>query len=404
MKASLSRALRMAAVSGPLALALACSDDPVVPRGEQRAAASVMVSSGPRVVSGEIGPGAQYALHVPAEWNGDLILFLHGYAPTAWPVALPDADPNWGARYAAIRDNALARGYAFGWSSNSENGLALRDAMIRTRQLKGLFVASFGRPQHTYLWGFSMGGAAALHLAEQNPQLVDGVLSECGVVLGFAPIIDQRFNLRVLFDYFYPGVIPGPATAFPADVAWATVQPGVIAAILANPAAAMELAAVDQVRLEYNDDFGELVQHIVTSLLFSSAWWWTGDIWARTNGHPFFDNSTLWYTGSSDDAALNAGVARFTAHPSAVNEIAHWYSPSGHLNVPVLMMHTQRDQQVPIRHVLTFADLVAAAGSGDLLVQRIQDRFGHCAFTEAEEVAAMEDLATWVRTGVRLGS
>jgi pimeloyl-ACP methyl ester carboxylesterase len=399
----LSRAFRVAAVSAPLALAVACNDDPAAPGSEQRAAPTVMVSSASQVVTGKVGPGALYALHVPDEWNGDLILFLHGFTPTAWPVALPDADPLWGSRYAAIRDNALALGYAFAWSSGSENGLAVKDAMIRTRQLKGLFVANFGRPQHTYLWGFSMGGAGALHLAEQNPALFDGVLSECGVALGFAPIIDQRFNLRVLFDYFYPGVIPGPATAFPADADWATVQPAVIAAILANPAAAIELAAVDQVRLAY-DGFSELVQHIVTSLLFSSAWWWTGDIWARTNGHPFFDNSTLWYTGSSDEAALNAGVARFTAHPSAVNEIAHWYSPSGRLNVPVLMIHTQRDQQTPIRHVLTFAELVAAAGSGDLLVQRIQDRFGHCVFTAAEEVTAMEDLATWVRTGVRPGS
>jgi pimeloyl-ACP methyl ester carboxylesterase len=403
MTASLSRALRLAAVWGLSALASACDDDPVAPRGEQHAARTVMVSSASQVVTGKTGPGALYALHVPADWNGDLILFLRGFTPTAWPVALPDADPLYGSRYAAIRDSALAHGYAFAWSSNSENGLAIKDAVIRTRQLKGLFVAKFGRPQHTYVWGLSMGGAGALHLAEQNPALFDGVLSECGVALGFAPIIDQRFNLRVLFDYFYPGVIPGPATAFPADVDWAMVQPGVIAAIMANPAAAIELAAVDQVRLAY-DGFSELVQHIVTSLTFSSAWWWTGDIWARTNGKPFFDNSTLWYTGSSDDVALNAAVARFTAHPSAVNEIAHWYSPSGRLNVPVLMIHTQRDQQTPIRHVLAFAELVAAAGSGDLLVQRIQDRFGHCVFTAAEEVAAMEDLASWVRTGMRPGS
>jgi hypothetical protein len=65
------------------------------------------------------------------------------------------------------------------------------------------------------------------------------------------------------------------------------------------------------------------------------------------------------------------------------------------------MIHTRRDQQVPVRHVLPFAELVDAAGSGDLLVQRIQDRFGHCAFPASEEVAAMEDLANWVRTGAR---
>ena len=96
-------------------------------------------------------------------------------------------------------------------------------------------------------------------------------------------------------------------------------------------------------------------------------------------------------------------MARFTAHPSAVSEIARWYAPSGRLDMPVLTLHTRRDPVVPVRHEAAFAGGVDAAGSSGLLLQRIPDRFGHCAFPLAEKLAAVNDLATWVRSGVRPG-
>lgn len=405
MLVPVSRALIMALLPGVLTLVLACSDNPAGPATEQPAVLASVTAGGPRVLKGEIGPGALYGLYLPADWNGELVIYAHGFRPTAWPIILPDsADPTGDPRYAALRDSLLERGFALAWSSFSENGFATQDGVIRTRQLLGIFTSRLARPERTYLWGLSMGGAVVLQLAQQNPELFDGVLTECGSAMGLTGSVNHRFDTRVLFDYYFPGVIPGSAVQFPAGVDFPTqVQPGVIAAILANPAAAIELAAVDQVDLQYNT-FAELVQTLVTSFTFSTAWWWTGDLYDAVNGMPFYDNTEVRFTGSADDAALNLGVQRYAAHPSARNEMSRWFTPTGQLNMPVLNLHTRRDPVVPVMALSQFAALVESAGSSHLLLQRTVDRFGHCALTLPEEIAAINDLATWVRSGVRPGS
>lgn len=44
------------------------------------------------VVDGEHGPGARYAIYRPAEWNGRLVVYAHGFIDPAAPVALPQAE------------------------------------------------------------------------------------------------------------------------------------------------------------------------------------------------------------------------------------------------------------------------------------------------------------------------
>ena len=121
----------------------------------------------------------------------------------------------------------------------------------------------------------------------------------------------------------------------------------------------------------------------------------------RTHGHPFFDNTETVYTGSSDDDALNAGVARLAATRDALNELERWYWPTGNLEIPVLTLHNQRDPLVPLLHEELFSEIVADAGRSDLLVQRVVDSFGHCVFSAAEQVQALNDLAEWAETGVK---
>lgn len=388
-----------------LAVLAACQDAAAPPPAAGRTiAAAVRSVDGPQAVKGEVG-GSVYGLYLPANWNGELVIYAHGFRPTAWPILLPDAtDPTVDPRFAALRDELMEQGFALAWSSFAENGFAIQDGVIRTRQLLGLFTSRFGRPERTYLWGFSLGGAVVMQLAEQNPQLFDGVLTECGVIMGLTWQFAQHFNTRVLFDYYFPGLIPGSAVHFPAGVNFSTeVQPLIVAAILADPAAATQLAAVDQLELQYNS-FSELVQTLVTSFTLTTASWWTGDIYMRVNGKPFFDNVEVQYTGSANDAALNLGVVRYAAHPSALNEISRWYTPTGRLHMPVLNLQVQRDPQVRVMTASRFATLVENAGSSELLLQRTVDRYGHCATTLSEEIAAINDLAAWVRSGVRPGS
>src|SRR5262245_52271553 len=129
-----------------------------------------------RVVEGEIGPGAFYAFHVPENWNGDLVVYVHGYAEEPGDVALPNIG--------YFRDPLLAQGYAFAYSSFSENGYALKEGAQQTHQLCGLFVSQFGQPRRAFLVGQSLGGIIALKLAEKYPNQYDGALLGCGVVGG----------------------------------------------------------------------------------------------------------------------------------------------------------------------------------------------------------------------------
>lgn len=343
--------------------------------------------------TGEIGPGAQYALYRPANWNGRLILYAHGYVDPAAPVALPST-----ANVTGLRDALLARGYGFAYSSYSENGFDVKDGAQRTRQLRGLFADAFGTPIHTYITGQSLGGAVALMLAETNPGLFDGAMPQCTFDGGARREIDYLLNLRVLFDYFYPGVIRGDALDIPADIDFSReVVPAVTAALVANPEKAIEMAGVEQIQLSYAN-FPELVTSVLNALFFQIKG--TNDLLARTHGRSPFDNSQVVYSGSSDDARLNANIVRYAATPDATHYLEQYYEPNGQLRLPVLTLHTMRDPVVPFVHEAAYRTLVASQGKADLLVQRSMNRFGHCAITIAEQVTSLEQLVQWAEGAV----
>ncbi len=69
--------------------------------------------------------------------------------------------------------------------------------------------------------------------------------------------------------------------------------------------------------------------------------------------------------------------------------------------MPVLTLHTSRDPLVPFTNEEAYADIVSAAGTSELLLQRTVDWFGHCSFAIAEIVAALEALVDWAETGTK---
>jgi pimeloyl-ACP methyl ester carboxylesterase len=340
-----------------------------------------------QVIQGVIGPGASYEIRVPSSWNGDLVLYARGWSEVPW---LPDMGP--------LREDLLALGYAVAYSSYSEGGLAIKDGALRTQQLEGIFAARFGQPARTYLTSWSMGGAIVLRLAETYPRRYAGVLPMCGIVAGSQAAFDYYFHVRALFEYFYPAVLPAGLVSF--DSFWAEVAPAVMQAISLNPSAAMELAGVHQVDIRYQDE-AELVQSILLPIFFSSWDSYVGDLQQRAHGPAIIDNTQAHYTGSANDAALNAGIARYASTPAAKAYFKQWYETTGQLTTPVLTLHGSRDPVVPHLHEDVYGARVAAAGRSDLLVQRVTPEFGHCAFDPSQQLAAFTDLVTWVRTGVK---
>ncbi len=350
-------------------------------------------------VEGTTGPGALYALDVPDVWNGDLVVYAHGILDPLAPVARPTTQDG----FDALREEWLDMGYAVASSSYSENGYALKDGMQRTHQLGALFTSRFGRPGRVFLAGHSLGGVISLMLAEQHPAEYDGALVMCGFVGGGPLEVQYLADARVLFDYFFPGVVPGDTFHVPQGIDFSPGSPLFLSALGALSAGFLRS---DLPTLQYaitarlpGTSPPEFIASGMTAVGFSVRF--TNDVLDRTHGHFPYDNTGIVYQGSADDAALNAGVERFASSPDAVQYIEKYDSPTGALQIPVLTLHTAWDPVAPIVHEDAYAQAVAAAGASDRLVQETVDRYGHCAFTVAETMEAFRDLAGWVRTGVR---
>jgi fermentation-respiration switch protein FrsA (DUF1100 family) len=73
----------------------------------------------------------------------------------------------------------------------------------------------------------------------------------------------------------------------------------------------------------------------------------------------------------------------------------------GKIERPVLTMHGTGDLFVPIHLQQTLNRAVAAAGTQNLLVQRVYRIPGHCAFSVPEQIHAFDGLVRWVRDGVK---
>jgi pimeloyl-ACP methyl ester carboxylesterase len=347
------------------------------------------------VIDGRIGPGSLYRLFLPTDWNGRLVLYVHGIVAPDAPVTLPSEGNT-------IIGLLGPQGFAVAFSSFSSNGWDVKDGAQRSHQLLGIFTSKFGLPSRVYLAGASMGGLIAIDLAETYPETYSGVLAACAVAGGTRRQFDYMGHARALFDYFYPGVLPGDAGDVPSDLDLTQdiILPAATA-IGANPANALAIASIVQTPLPFANA-AELAESLLTALGGHAGGF--EDLTARTHGHPYFDNRSTEYTGALPPAllqAINAGVDRFDATPDALRYLDHNYDPSGRLSVPMLMLSTSRDPVVPGFHQAAYEAAVAANGDADLLVHRQIDRYGHCNFTPTEIATAFSDVVLWAELGLK---
>ncbi len=375
----------------------ACADSPNVTTPVAGAPSNRTAIQWANTYIGTTGPGADYAIYVPNGWNGDVVYYAHGIKDVAEPVGLPTSS------VAELRDSLGVMGYAVAYSSFSENGWAVKDGMQRTHQLRGLFASTAGTPRRSFVIGHSMGGLVALGLAETYPQQYDGALPMCGVVGGAQKEVDYIANVRTVFDFFYPGALPGDALDMPIELDLNTILGKAQGAILSDPDLhrAFAMARVAQTPLAWAS-VPELIQSILTGIAFDARG--ADDLLDRTHGHSPFDNSETVYTDAFTGQpilALNAGVKRFTETPDAANYLAKYYQPTGDLRIPTVSIHTTRDPVVPIFHEGLYAGLANAQGANGMLLQRSISRYGHCTFAIGEMTSAFRTLAGWVATGVR---
>ncbi|HEY7636119.1 MAG TPA: hypothetical protein VH763_11270 [Gemmatimonadales bacterium] len=327
--------------------------------------------------------GALYRICFPADWNGELVIYAHGYVEASQPMAIHD-DIVGGQ---SVSSSVTGLGYGFATTSYRANGLVIPEAVADIIELQNTVVQLYRPdPVHTFIVGASEGGLVAALAAEQHPEVVDGALATCGPVGDFQAQLNHFGDFRVVFDYFFPGIIPGSAIDIPDSVRtnWPNVYaPAVVSAISADPTRTAELLAVTG---EPSENAALTVVGVLWYNIYATA-----DARARLGGQPF-DNATRVYAGSTDDAALNAGVARFTADAAAQARVADEFETSGSLVVPVVTLHTTGDPIVPFEQEALYGAKVNQAGAAGLLSQSQADRYGHCAFESSEVFGAFSSL------------
>ncbi len=279
------------------------------------AATSPLATPGP-CPTGTLSTGALSMYCVPTSgWNGDLVIFAQGYIAYNQPLGfyeltLPDG---------TYVPNLVQRlGYAFATTSYRENGLAILPGEDDIRARVAAFPSATGvTATHTYLVGVSEGGLVATLLTEQSPQLFSGTLAGCGPIGSFQKQINYLGNFRVLFDYFFPSVLPPSPISIPQNVidTWdTTYSPAVASAVSANHPAAQQLIATSGAAVD-SSNFASTVVPTTTGILWYNVFA-TNDATAKLGGNPY-GNQHRVYHGSSNDRLLNQNVERFTADPTA---------------------------------------------------------------------------------------
>lgn len=346
------------------------------------AAAPVAVAATPvpgPCVPGSLPGGALSLICVPTDgWNGDLIVFAHGYVAFNEPLdfynlALPD-----GTYLPAL---VQSLGFAFATTSYRRNGLAILEGVEDVRNLAIKFSQEHGQPGVTYITGASEGGAVTALSAERSTDVFDAGLSLCGPIGDFRKQVDYWGDFRVLYDYFFPGTLPGSAMTIPDQLiaGWDSVyQPVALAKLAANPVATAQLIRTSNAPIVLSDPTtaGTTTAGILWYNVFA-----TNDGKQQLGGNPY-DNWTRVYSGSTNDAALNAGVERFHADPQALQALAP-YTTSGRPGIPLVTMHTTGDPIIPYWHEQIYRAKLQA--NGNRLVTQIPiKRYGHCSFTTDE--------------------
>ncbi|MBH1962879.1 MAG: hypothetical protein I8H77_01020 [Comamonadaceae bacterium] len=361
-----------------------------------------------RCLSGRDSAGAFYMIAVPAKWNGTLVMHAHG-GPD---LKAPDLGRS---REDLTRWSIMVKaGYAWAGSSYRQGGVELRAAAEDTERLRGIFHKHIAVPKRTVLHGQSWGAGVAAKGAEMftkdtvGERPYDAVLLTSGVLGGGTRSYDFRLDLRVVYQYLC-GNHPRPAEAqyalnlgLPADV---TMKQADVAARV-NECLALNKRTAERTA-EQNAKIKTIVDviKIPESAIQSHMNWGTlhfQDISAkRTGGTSPFGNEGVVYSGSSNDAALNAGVLRYRADAAAYRKFARDTDPLGKIPVPVISTKWIGDPTAFVELDSRFREVMREGGSGERLVQTFTTKGTHSFISDPTYPTLMTALLRWVDTGVK---
>ncbi len=348
--------------------------------------------------------GAEWAICMPERiqgltWNGDLIIYAHGYVPDlGQPLAIP-ADQYMLPGGTTFPDLANQLGYAFATTSFRTNGLAVKDGVADIMELLGEFKEQhpLKRPSRVYLFGASEGGLIVARAIERHQAQFDGGIAACGPIGDFRMQVNYVGDMRVIFDAFFPDTLPPTAIEIPESLmlGWDTVYaPAVAYALSQNVSATAQLLIVTQAPIDTSDPTSG--SKTVLAVLWYNVYG-TNDAYVKMGGNPY-DNTDRTYVGSDNDILLNQAVVRYRADRNALASIEAHYQTTGRLKTPLVTLHNTLDPVVPYEHVLLYGDKVTDAGASGLYEHIPVPSYGHCNFSRDDIMVALNALLTLVQT------
>ena len=393
------------------------------------AAGSARAQAGITALPGTLPDGATYLIEVPANWNGTLFLYSHGYViPGSMNPAqdFADSDP-------VTRFFMLSSGYALAGSSYATTGWAIHEALLDQIAVLDLFNKMVGKPKRTIAWGHSLGGIITAGLIQRNPDRFDAALPMCGVLSGgvatWNTALDSEFAFKTLL---------APGT-------------GLEVVNIANPIANLNLAEVllaeaqatpqGRARIALAGALGDLPGWFVPLSTEPAPTDFAGQetnqfLWEQQVDFPFVfafraelefraQGNVSWNTGVDYRRQLDRSIgrdevralyqqagldleadldtlndtARISADPEAVHYLERNIIFDGEIHIPVLTLHTTGDGLVVVQNESAYKQVVDEGGNREFLRRTFVARAGHCAFTPAETIAAVETLVNRLDTG-----
>jgi alpha-beta hydrolase superfamily lysophospholipase len=384
------------------------SEPPLAEAAPQPVACPKDVPAGARCLAGKDSAGAHYLIALPQTWNRRLVLHAHG-GPVLGPPQLARAMDD------LTRWNIVVKaGYAWAGSTFRQGGVAVRAAAEDTERLRRIFVQHVAVPERTVLHGQSWGASVAAQGAEMFTRTAtgkapyDAVLLTSGVLGGGTRSYDFRIDLRVVYQYLcnnhprpdepaYPlwKGLPADSPMKQADLAQRTRE----CLGLGLPAA--QRTAEQARKLKTIVDVIRIPERSVQGHLNWGTFHFRDIAMHRTGGGNVFGNIGAVYSGSPDDAALNAGVLRYAADAAAVRKFGDDTDPTGRIAVPVLSLHAVNDPVAFVELQSHFRATMQAGGSAERLVQVFADEQEHSYLNDPLYPTLLEALLKWSDGGTK---